>query len=378
MKAIHGVKVGAVLLSALLLVAVLGGCGGREEREESLVGRIPPDVAVVVIDGEHEIPGAWLRNMAVTQELLVRQSMKGMPLAVDEYSLIENTRKLLTKINLLALEARRRGLEVTPQEISDRLSEEINRFESTDQWRRQIEASGLTVDERRREIEIELLFEKYREEGIRPRVLEEYANDEKARAFYEKNPSLWEEPLRVHLFHILRSVARDAPESEREHERQRITAARERILAGEPFEDVARSESTENSNLRGGEIGWIAENSGELLPEVRDVVFTLEPGEVSPVVESPMGFHLFLVKERKDRRTRPFEEVRDDIKQRIAQEAIKLELEKEVAALQQQLDIRYLKLDPYIGERPAPKERPEGPAGLGQYGESGEGAAAGS
>ncbi|RMF73869.1 MAG: hypothetical protein D6738_07820 [Acidobacteria bacterium] len=369
MIARHHWKRGAAPLAALALLVAAHGCG-RDDGRESLISRIPADAPVVVIEGEHVIPGAWLRNMAVTQEILVRQSMPGMPLSVDEYSLIENTRKLLTKINLLALEARRRGLTVTPQEISDRLSQEVARFESTEQWRRQLEASGLTVEERRREIEIELLFDKYREEIVRPRVLEQYANDDKAREFYEKNPTLWDEPLRVHLFHILRSVARDAPESERERERRRIEQARERILAGEPFEDVARSESTENSNLRGGEIGWIAENTRELLPEVRDVVFRLEPGKVSDVVESPMGFHLFLVKERRERRHRPFEEVKDDIKERIAAEAIKIELEKEIAALQQQMDIRYLRLEPYIGEKPERAAGGQAPAGLGGAGAS--------
>lgn len=336
--------------AAVLSVALLVGCGGGEDEKVSLVSLIPPEAAVIKID-DHEVSGAWLRNFAVTQEVMARSALPGVPFEVNQHSLIRGARDMLTKINVVALEARRRGLEVTEAEISDKLSEEVSRFESTQEWKQRIEDSGMTPDERRKQIEIELLFDRYREEIVAPRAKEKHANEENARKFYEAHPELWKRPLRVELFHIHRTVARDAPESERERERAKIEEALERIEDGESFQDVAREISTEESALEGGELGWIDE-SFPVNEELREASLSLEKGEISDVIESSMGYHVFWARDREEAGQKPFEEVREDILERIMREALTIEMEKEIAELRAQSDIKYLDLTPFIGEEP--------------------------
>jgi parvulin-like peptidyl-prolyl isomerase len=73
----------------------------------------------------------------------------------------------------------------------------------------------------------------------------------------------------------------------------RAEALRTRIVAapGE-FARVARDESDCPSAKEGGELGRFT--LGELEPRVEVVLFILEPGQVSEVVESPFGFHILL------------------------------------------------------------------------------------
>lgn len=341
----------------LLVVLVGAACGGSEpEREPSLVGMIPAEEAVVLI-GDREISGAWLRNMAVAQEVTMRQAMNAPPgvVQVDEWSLIRSTRKMLTQMTLLAMEAERRGLTVSDEEVSARLSEEIEKFDSTEAWRDRLEASGMTVEDRREQLRTELLFQKYRDEVIGPRVREEIAEQKLAEGFYEKYPDLFREPRQVHLFHIFRAVAADAPENERQRERDKLVEARERIEAGEPFEDVAREVSTEAAALSGGDIGWISEQA-PLDPEVKDVALALEEGEMSPVVESTKGFHLILATEVKPERQRPVEEAREEIVDKIYREKLTKALAREYDELRLQADIKFLDLEPYLG----PKAKAEG------------------
>lgn len=351
-------------LAFALAFAFAAGCGGTgENKKVSLTSLIPPKEAVVIIDETEKISGAWLRNAAVSQELLVRAQIRGLPMEIDEYSLIRSTRELLTKMYVAAIEGRRRGLSVTEQEVSDRLATEISNFESTEAWRTRLEGSGLTEAERRAQLEIEMLFEKYRDEVVRPRVLTEIATDDNARKFYEMHPDLWDVPMRVHLFHLHRTVARDAPESERARERAKIDEALARIRGGEAFEDVAREISTDASALRGGDMGWVTELQEGITPELRDASFALAKGEVSDVIESGAGYHIFYAREREERRKRTFEEVTQEIKDRFAQEALTRELEKEIAQLRKQMDIKYLDLRPFIGEPPAPQAPGVAPAG---------------
>lgn len=64
------------------------------------------------------------------------------------------------------------------------------------------------------------------------------------------------------------------------------------------FEDLARQNSQEpNSAAKGGDLGWL--EPGDAGPEFDQALATLQPGEISDVIESPFGYHILRVTERK-------------------------------------------------------------------------------
>ncbi len=63
------------------------------------------------------------------------------------------------------------------------------------------------------------------------------------------------------------------------------------------FEDLARLYSNDGSAGKGGELGWVY--PGDTVPEFERAMNALRPGQVSDPVESPFGFHLIEVLERK-------------------------------------------------------------------------------
>jgi peptidyl-prolyl cis-trans isomerase SurA len=63
------------------------------------------------------------------------------------------------------------------------------------------------------------------------------------------------------------------------------------------FEELARQFSTDSSALKGGDLGWMA--PGDSAPEFEAAIAPLKVGEVSGVVETPFGYHLIEVTERK-------------------------------------------------------------------------------
>ena len=63
------------------------------------------------------------------------------------------------------------------------------------------------------------------------------------------------------------------------------------------FEELARLVSNDGSASKGGDLGWLY--PGDTIPEFESVVNTLKPGEISGVVETPYGFHLIQLVERK-------------------------------------------------------------------------------
>jgi protein-disulfide isomerase len=64
------------------------------------------------------------------------------------------------------------------------------------------------------------------------------------------------------------------------------------VIQAAPFGKLAEEQSDDDTPSEGGLLGRFTR--GELLPEIDRVVFALAPGELSPVVETPFGFHVFL------------------------------------------------------------------------------------
>jgi peptidyl-prolyl cis-trans isomerase SurA len=63
------------------------------------------------------------------------------------------------------------------------------------------------------------------------------------------------------------------------------------------------------------------------------VAFTLKPGEISEPVRSPFGWHVIQVVERRASATKPFEQVREELRDRLWREQMQRHTEQYVAEL---------------------------------------------
>jgi peptidyl-prolyl cis-trans isomerase SurA len=83
------------------------------------------------------------------------------------------------------------------------------------------------------------------------------------------------------------------------------------LKRGEKFEDLAIQYSEGPNTSRGWRLGLVRQ--GELLPAIERAIAPLVPGGISDIIESPEGFHIIRVEEKKPRQFRPFEEVMFEI-----------------------------------------------------------------
>jgi hypothetical protein len=116
--------------------------------------------------------------------------------------------------------------------------------------------------------------------------------------------------LQLRARHLLLTYPLQATEAQRDSVRTRLLDLRAQILAGSSFEELARSFSQDpGSAQQGGDLGLFGR--GEMLAAIEEAVLELEEGEVSDVVESPLGLHLIRLDER---RTQSFGDVSDDFR----------------------------------------------------------------
>jgi peptidyl-prolyl cis-trans isomerase SurA len=98
----------------------------------------------------------------------------------------------------------------------------------------------------------------------------------------------------THARHILIKVNELVSDPEALH---RLEGLRERIAHGEKFADLARLHSQDGSAAKGGDLGWLY--PGDTVPEFERVMNELRPGEVSPPIKTPFGYHLIEVLDRR-------------------------------------------------------------------------------
>jgi len=143
---------------------------------------------------------------------------------------------------------------------------------------------------------------------------------------YDYDRDRYRVPKRVKISHILIKVGDDGEEAT-ENARRRAEKIFEQIEQGADFAVLAREHSDDTESAEnGGAVGWIAH--GENLPEFVERAFSLEKGEVGPVMESEEGFHIVKVDDLEEERIKGLEEVKSDIQKELATEKARILAEK--------------------------------------------------
>jgi len=143
--------------------------------------------------------------------------------------------------------------------------------------------------------------------------------------YYEKHREEFARPERVKLRQIL---AGDRATAER---------ARQQIEAGADFAEVARKLSRDPAAAGGGYQGEVSRAD---LPEAfADVIFSLQPGEVSSVVPAEYGFHIFQVVARAPAEQVPLDQAREEILGRLRRERADRLLDKLVSEGREQYNV---------------------------------------
>ena len=144
-----------------------------------------------------------------------------------------------------------------------------------------------------------------------------FVTEDELRAMYESEAPAVE----VRARHIMLTPPPQATQPQRDSVRTVLAGLRERLTSGADFASMARQFSQDpGTAVGGGDLGFF--RRGDMVAPFEDAVFALSPGEISEPVETPMGYHLILLE---DRRVQGFADIageyRDAVQGRMVQEA---------------------------------------------------------
>ncbi len=160
---------------------------------------------------------------------------------------------------------------------------------STAQFRAALEKDGIDWSEFRENIRQEMLIARLREREVDARVV---VTDAEIDNFLKNSPDA-ADSREYDLSHILLRAPEGPSPEQLNALGQKAEAIRGRVLAGEDFAKLAAEFSSAPDALQGGALGWRPTSSVPAL--FLEALQGLKPGEVSPVMRSPAGFHLVKV-----------------------------------------------------------------------------------
>lgn len=226
---------------------------------------------------------------------------------VDDYLAFQNdivggppmdrtqAREALIEKALVEREAERRGLIPSDEELESALADIRDRNKmSEEQFLRALADEGMDFDTYLRQVRDQMVQVKVAGVVVRERM---GVGDEALREYYLKNVASYCESPALRLVHI---------QVPGEQGRERAEELRHRV-------EQAGAPGAVGDQGRLTDMGYVLVEN--LSTDVRSALEGLPVGGVSPVVEMGGSCNLFYVAERKDGRIRPFEEVRDQLRE---------------------------------------------------------------
>lgn len=127
------------------------------------------------------------------------------------------------------------------------------------------------------------------------------------------------------------------------------------VQEGVPFADVAREHSHGLTAADGGRRDWTRQGS-LVSKELDGALFALPVGRLSRILEDEQGYHIVRVVERQEAGTRPFEEVQNEIREKINEERFKVATGKYLETLQAEIPVTTI-FDEIVAQERAKRQR---------------------
>ena len=149
----------------------------------------------------------------------------------------------------------------------------------------------------------------------------------------------------VRIRHIMIRSPKTAAAAERAEAKKKLDGILQKIKNGEDFAFLAKKYTEDPlSKERGGDLGEVAK--GDMgLPEIDEVIFKMKEGDVSPVIQTDIGYHVVKVIEKKAPHPLEFDEVSEELQGVVAQISFEQKLKKYLQSLRAKANVKVNSID---------------------------------
>ncbi|OFW52751.1 MAG: hypothetical protein A2163_05155 [Actinobacteria bacterium RBG_13_35_12] len=219
--------------------------------------------------------------------------------SLDQSAIVSFKKNILNQLidyELLYQQAQKEKVKISNDEINLEIDKIKDNFSSPEEFEGALKANNITLAQLKEDIKRQLMLNKVLAE-IKSQVS---ISDEDLLEYYNENKESLVEPEQVHARHILVKT---------EEEANTLLLQLKEGLAD--FSKLAKEKSTDSSAPSGGDLGFFTR--GQMVKEFEDAAFSLEPGDISDVVQTQFGYHIIKCEEKKEEYSPTFEEAKEQI-----------------------------------------------------------------
>jgi len=186
-----------------------------------------------------------------------------------------------------------------------------------------------------------MTFEQYKERTkeqlLKTRILKFEVNyrvsisDDEIGEYYRKHRDEYEGKDAVRIKQILVPFPKDADRHQKEKLKEQAELIHKDLIAGGPFNAVAANYAKNPQIVVMGDMGFI--EKGTMVTAVDQIAFRMKVNDISPVIESPIGYHIIQVIDKRGEGQKSIESVRNEIKLKLEEEKMEKKFEEWVNGL---------------------------------------------
>lgn len=250
----------------------------------------------------------------------------------------EEAMERLIEQALVCQAAEAAGIRIGDAEVEAGVAELRDVFDSDASFRLRLEEEGFTEASYRDHVRQMIAAKRYLDD-IRMQAAE--VSDAELERYYHENERRLTFPEQVRVRHILLTWRPLGTQDDRAAVREQMEPILARARAGEDFAALAREFSQDTATrAAGGDTGFF--HSGQMVPAFERAAFSLQPGEISDIVQTPFGVHILRLEERREPHLVPLDEVREQLREYVRGERAESAVRDEIERLRAAADVEIL------------------------------------
>jgi len=206
-------------------------------------------------------------------------------------------------------EAKKKNIEIDEAGLEERITRIKGMYGSEEIFLQALNEKGTNLTEFTKDIRDQMMAQKLVESEIASKIV---ITPSEISDLYTKNKEQLISPQRVKIKGIMVRKDEEAPA---QNSRKKIEDVQANLIKGADFSETAKQFSEGPYAAEGGEMGYVVR--GQLLEEMDEIIFSAKKNDVTDIIETRIGYHIFIIEDVEEPRNLELTEVSDFLKGQI-------------------------------------------------------------